>query len=129
MFTDPIADMLTRIRNASAVKKAEVLIPFSKVKLSIANILLQAGFLKSVEKVEDGRGDLKIILKYQDGRPVLTSLTRISKPGRRIYIGKEDLKTVRNGLGISILSTSQGIMDGREAKKKNIGGELICEVY
>ena len=90
---------------------------------------MQAGFLKSVEKVEDGRGDLKIILKYQDGRPVLTSLTRISKPGRRIYIGKEDLKTVRNGLGISILSTSQGIMDGREAKKKNIGGELICEVY
>lgn len=129
MFTDPIADMLTRIRNASAVKKAEVLIPFSKVKLSIANILLQAGFLKSVEKVEDGRGDLKIILKYQDGRPAITSLTRISKPGRRIYIGKEELKSVRNGLGISVISTSQGIMDGREAKKKNIGGELICEVY
>ncbi|MCX6779146.1 MAG: 30S ribosomal protein S8 [Candidatus Magasanikbacteria bacterium] len=129
MFTDPIADMLTRIRNASAVKKAEVVVPFSKVKLAIANILLQDGFIKNVENTEEGSRNIKIGLKYVDNGPAVTSLKRVSKPGRRVYVDKDNILSVRNGFGISILSTSQGIMNNKEAKKRNIGGELICEVY
>ena len=129
MFTDPIADMLTRIRNASAAKKAEVVLPFSKVKWAIANILLENGFVKNIEKVEDGQGNIKIGLKYVDQRPAVASLKRVSKPGRRIYVDKDNILSVRNGLGIAIISTSQGIMNNKEAKKRKIGGELICEVY
>lgn len=129
MFTDPIADMLTRIRNASAAKKAEVSVPFSKVKLVIANILLQEGFIKNIEQDEEGFKNIKIGLKYVDNRPAIMSLTRISKPGRRIYVDKDSILFVRNGLGIAIISTSQGIMNNKEAKKRKIGGELICEVY
>ena len=128
MFTDPIADMLTRIRNASAVKKAEVLIPFSKVKWAIANILVQNGFVRNAEKTEDERG-IKMGLKYVEGRPAISSLSRVSSPGRRVYVAKDNILSVRNGLGISVISTSQGIMDNKEAKHRKIGGELICEVY
>lgn len=129
MFTDPIADMLTRIRNASAAKKAEVSVPFSKVKLVIANILLQEGFIKNVEQNEEGSKNIKIGLKYVGNRPAILALNRISKPGRRIYVDKDSILSVRNGLGIAIISTSQGIMNNKEAKKRKIGGELICEVY
>ena len=129
MFTDPIADMLTRIRNASAVKKAEVVVPFSKVKLAIANILLQDGFIKNVENTEEGSRNIKIALKYVDNGPAISALNRISKPGRRIYVDKDSILSVRNGFGVSIISTSQGIMDNKEAQKRKIGGELICEVY
>lgn len=129
MFTDPIADMLTRIRNASAAKKAEVVVPFSKVKWAIANILLQDGFIKNAEKVEDGQGNIKIGLKYIDQKPAVVSLKRVSTPGRRVYVDKDNILSVRNGLGIAIISTSQGIMNNKEAKKRKIGGELICEVY
>lgn len=129
MFTDPISDMLTRIRNASAVKKAEVEMPYSKVKWAVAQILSQEGFLKRVEKKEENHGVIKIFLKYNNSSPVINSLQRISKPGRRLYVKTTDLPKVRNGLGISIISTPQGIMTNKEAFKRKVGGEIICEVY
>lgn len=129
MFTDPISDMLTRIRNASAVKKAEVDLPYSKVKWAVAQILSQEGFLKRVEKKEEDRGVIKIFLKYNNNSPVINSLQRISKPGRRLYVKTTNLPKVRNGLGISIISTPQGIMTNKEAFKRKVGGEIICEVY
>jgi len=129
MFTDPISDMLTRIRNASAVKKAEVELPYSKVKWAIAQILLQEGFIKGVDKKEENHGVIKITLKYNSNNPAINSLQRISKPGRRLYVKAVDLPKVRNGLGISIISTPQGIMANKEAYKKKIGGEIICEVF
>lgn len=137
---DPIADMLTRIRNASLVKKADLILPMSKVKLSVAQILQKEGFLSNVSVITGGQelqknktskfDQIKIVLKYEkDGSPKINSLARISKPGRRVYVDKENIPKVLNGLGISIISTSSGMMTGKEAHKKMIGGELICEVY
>lgn len=129
MFTDPIADMLTRIRNASAVKKAEVELPFSKVKWAIAQILLQAGFISKIEKLEDNFATIKITLKYNNKIPAISTIQRVSKPGRRIYVKSEDLPKVRNGLGIAIISTPVGMVTNKDARKRKIGGEIICEVY
>lgn len=137
---DPIADMLTRIRNASLVKKGEIVLPMSKVKFNIAKILEKEGFVSSVNIVEGGKDlqknksakfdQIKIVLKYEkDGQPRISLLKRISKPGRRVYIDKENIPHVLNGLGISIISTSKGIMTGREARKIGVGGEFICEIY
>lgn len=137
---DPIADMLTRIRNASLVKKSEIILPMSKVKLNVAKILEQERFVNSVSIVEADKSlqknkaakfdQIKIILKYdRDGKPKVSLLKKISKPGRRVYVGKDEIKKVLNGFGISIISTSSGIMTGKEARKRNIGGELICEIY
>ena len=134
-MTDPIADMLTRIRNALAVKKPEVILPFSKMKLAIAEILQQSGYIVKVEKIEKGNNgnnhdEMKIVLKYLGGKePAITSLKRISKPGRRLYTTKDKLPVVLNNLGIAIISTSQGLMTNKEAKKKGLGGEMICEIY
>ncbi|MDD4412838.1 MAG: 30S ribosomal protein S8 [Patescibacteria group bacterium] len=134
-MTDPIADMLTRIRNAYAVSKEEVLIPMSKIKFAIAKILEQNHWVEKVEKIsadskKAGSFDqIKVVLKYTDGKPAIASLRRISKPGRRIYVSKDELPRVLNNLGVAIISTSQGIMTNKEAGKKNIGGELICEIY
>jgi len=133
-MTDPIADMLTRISNALAVGKPEVVLPFSKLKFSVAEILKQYGYIKSVEKVEKGSNgssydELKIILKYLGSQPAITSLRRISKPGRRIYAPNDKLPIVLNNLGIAIISTSQGVMTNKEAKKKNLGGEVLCEIH
>ncbi len=129
MFTDPIADMLTRIRNASAVKKTEVEIPFSKMKWAIVQILLESGFINKAEKIEENHGAIKISLKYNNKISAITTIQRISKPGRRLYVKSESLPKVRNGLGIAIISTPQGILTNLEAKKRKIGGEIICEVY
>lgn len=137
-MTDPIADMLTRIRNASAVKKEEVVLPMSKIKFNIAKILEAGGWLGKVEVIKgDGQKNsassfdvLKFALKYdRNGRSVITSLKKISKPGLKIYRSKDELPRVLNNMGIAIISTSQGLMTNKEAKKKGVGGEVICEIY
>lgn len=121
--------MLTRIRNASAVKKAEVVIPFSKIKYAIARILAEEGYVEKVKKAEDNFGQIIIELKYHDHQSAIKSLKRISKAGRRVYVSKDELPEVLNGLGIAILSTSQGVMTNKNANKKKIGGEVLCEIY
>jgi small subunit ribosomal protein S8 len=137
---DPIADMLTRIRNASLVKKDELFLPMSKVKFNIAKILEREGFISGALVISGGEelkknktskfDQIKIVLKYdQDGQPKIKSLKRISKPGRRVYVTRDEIKKVLNGLGMSIISTSKGLMTDREARKNNTGGELICEIY
>ena len=134
-MTDPIADMLTRIRNAMAVKKPEVVLPFSKVKMSIAEMLKNTGYISSVAKIEKGaegntHEQLRIVLKYVGGKEsAISNLKRISKRGLRIYAGKSELPTVLNNLGIAIISTPQCMMTNKEAKKQNLGGEVICEIY
>jgi len=129
MYTDPIADMLTRIRNASAVNKPEVVIPFSKIKFAIAQILEQEGYIQKVEKNDDNFGEIVIELKYENKQPAIRSIERVSKTGRRIYVGKDKLPKVLNELGIAIVSTSKGIMTNKKAQQEGIGGEVICEVY
>lgn len=133
-MTDPIADMLTRIRNASRVRKAEVYIPFSKMKLEIVKILKKEGFIESFEEIKAGSaekkfGGLSLKLKYDGKTPIITSLKRISKPGRRVYAAKDELPKVLNNFGVAIISTSKGLMTNREAKKIGLGGEVVCEVY
>ena len=132
--TDPIADMLTRIRNTVPLKKEEVVIPFSKVKFEIAKILEKEGYISKVEKSEeDGNfATFNITLKYTpdaDKESVIKNLKRISKPGRRVYVEYQKIPRVLNGLGMAIISTSAGLMSDKEAKKKKIGGEVICEIY
>ena len=127
---DPIADMLTSIRNAQAVSKETVKVPFSKLKFELAKVLEKSGFLKKVEK--KGRGIKKFIeikLRYEDKIPVISGIKKISKPGQRIYSGAKELRPVRSGYGISIISTSKGLMTNKEARKQNIGGEVICQVW
>lgn len=129
-MTDPIADMLTRIRNAAAVKKAEVVLPYSKLKFNIAKILEKENYLSKVEKIKTGKFDeLRIELKYTSHGPAIRHIKRISKPGQRIYSAGKELPRVLNGYGLAILSTSKGIMTNKEAKSQNIGGELVCEIW
>lgn len=136
-MTDPIADMLTRIRNAQAVKKETVVLPMSKIKHSIAKILERDGWVEKVEVVKAKAkknsssvfNELKIDLKYKNGQPAIISLKKISTPGRRIYANKNELPKVLNNLGTAIISTSRGIMTNQEAKKAGVGGEIICEIY
>lgn len=136
MINDPIGDMLTRIRNASIIRKPEVVIPYSRVKHQIALLLSQAGYVGKVTKIEsEEEGNktkfpqIRIGLRYSDNKPVIHSLKRVSKPGLRIYRGKDQLPVVLNNLGIAIVSTSHGIMTNVDARKKGVGGEVICEVY
>jgi small subunit ribosomal protein S8 len=132
---DPIADMLTRIRNAQRAKHSEVLVPFSKLKLSIAEILQQRNFIESVKKENEGKFPvLKISLKYEvvsntEKNPAIREIKRTSRQGQRIYVKKTDIKQVKNGYGISIVSTSKGIMTGDKARRIGLGGEVICEVW
>jgi small subunit ribosomal protein S8 len=137
-MTDPIADMLTRIRNASAVKKHEVLVPMSKIKHEIAKILKSEGWVNEIEVIKvpstknkfSSFDELRIVLKYKkSGRATISSIKRISKPGLRIYANKDNLPVVLSNFGIAIISTSKGLMSNREAKKQNLGGEVICEIY
>lgn len=129
-MTDPIADMLTRIRNAQISKKHLVEIPFSKVKLAIANILLKESYLNKVEKTDTNPAILVVELKYiQNKKPAITSLKRESKPGHRVYRKADELPNVLNGYGIAIISTPQGVMTAKEAKKLGLGGEIICSCY
>lgn len=127
-MTDPIADMLTRIRNASLVKKTEVLVPFSKIKEKVAETLVKEKYLEEKEVIENGKF-LKLKLKYEKQKPVISHLKRISKPGCRVYVSKDEIPQILNGYGLAILSTSSGIMTNIEAKKRKVGGELLCEVW
>jgi small subunit ribosomal protein S8 len=130
MTNDPIADMLTRLRNAAAVRHPQVLMPASKMRVAIAKILKDEGFVDRLEVTRDRQPILKVWLKYDQARqPVLTGVRRVSKPGRRIYEGKQDIPWVRNGLGVAIVSTTRGVMSGARAKKEGLGGEILCEVW
>ncbi|MFA6525569.1 MAG: 30S ribosomal protein S8 [Patescibacteria group bacterium] len=128
--TDPIADMLTRIRNTVPLRKEKVIIPFSKIKFEIAKILEKEGYVRKVEKTEGNFASISIELKYTpDNESIIKSLIRVSKPGRRVYAEYQQLPSVLNGLGMAIISTSAGLMSDKEAKKRKIGGEVICEIY
>ena len=129
-MTDPIADMLTRIRNAQKSKKSATAMPLSKLKKSIADILVKEGYLSSVEVVKDGAKEtLNLILKYQGNEPSIRAIKRESKPGRRVYCKAEAIPTVLEGFGVAILSTPKGLLTNKEARKEKVGGELICTVY
>jgi len=129
-MSDPIADMLTRIRNAQVVEKPEVVMPSSKLKVAIARVLQDEGYIDGF-RVDPGTGglsELHIGLKYYAGRPVIERLERVSRPGLRIYRGRDDLPQVMNGLGVAIVSTSRGVMTDRKARVQGVGGEVICYV-
>ena len=130
-MTDPIADMLTRIRNANVVKHETVDVPASNMNKELARILLEEGFIRGYDVIEDGKqGIIRIQLKYgQTGERVISGLKRISKPGMRVYADKHEVPRVLNGLGISIISTSKGILTDKQARKENVGGEVICYVW
>ena len=128
--TDPIADMLTRIRNGIAVDKQEVVLPHSKAKESVAKILADSGFIKSAKAVtEDKRKVLQLVIRDENEAPKITEIDRLSKPGRRVYVKAGEIPTIRRGRGMVVISTSQGVMSGSSAKAKRLGGELICKVY
>jgi small subunit ribosomal protein S8 len=133
---DPIADMLTRIRNAAMIGHAMTAMPSSKMKVAIAKILKEEGFISAYEVVEGEQPDRKILrirLKYvgirRERRPVLSGLERVSRPGRRVYTGKHDIPWVLSGMGVAIMSTPKGVMTGRSARKKGVGGEIVCKVW
>ena len=131
MMTDPIADMITRIRNAVRVERPEVTIPASKVKRGVADVLKREGYIWKWEEVDAKPApELRIILKYgPNGEQVIRHLQRVSKPGRRVYSKSSKLRPILNGLGISILSTSRGVISDREARQRRLGGEVLCEVW
>jgi small subunit ribosomal protein S8 len=131
VMTDPIADFLTRIRNANTVYMEKVEIPASKTKLNLANILKEEGYIKDVEYIEDGKqGFLRLYLKYGANREkVITGLKRISRPGLRVYAQKDELPKVLGGLGIAVISTSKGLMTDMDARKAGIGGEVMCYIW
>ena len=130
-ITDPVADMLTRIRNANNAKHETVDVPASNMKKSIAQILLDEGYIKSFQVIDDGtQGTIRITLKYNAGKEkVISGLRRVSKPGLRVYVGADELPRVLRGLGIAIVSTSKGVMTDKEARKQNIGGEVLAFVW
>jgi|SRR5512139_2914131 small subunit ribosomal protein S8 len=127
-MTDPIADMLTRIRNAQMVEKATVEMPSSRVKVAIARVLKDEGYIDGFRVTEEAKPVLEIALRYHGGRPVIEKIERVSKPGLRIYRSKDDIPRVMNGLGIAIVSTSRGVMTDRKARASGVGGEVLCIV-
>ena len=130
-MNDPIGDMLTRIRNAQMRGKSTVSTPASKLRVWVLDVLADEGYIRGYEKTssDDGHGAIEISLKYFDGIPGIRELKRISKPGRRVYLGVKDIPQVRQGLGVSIVSTPQGVMSDANARAKNVGGEVICTVF
>ncbi|MBT8340749.1 MAG: 30S ribosomal protein S8 [Desulfatitalea sp.] len=130
-ITDPIADMLTRLRNAGKAKFNSVDIPGSKIKTEIAKVMKSEGFIRNYKFIKDGKqGILRVYLKYaEDQSHVILEMQRVSKPSRRVYVGAKDVKPVYNGLGTAILSTSKGILTDRQARKENVGGELLCQMF
>ena len=129
MMTDPIADLLTRIRNGQAANKVEVSMPSSSVKCAIAKVLKDEGYITDFSTAaEDGKPVLTITLKYYEGRPVIEMIQRSSRPGLRLYKGKDDLPSIQNGLGVAIISTSRGVMSDRQARAAGEGGEVLCVV-
>ena len=128
-MTDPVGDLLTRIRNGQRANKATITTPASKLRENVLTVLEREGYIRGFTEVEkDGRKELDIELKYYDGAPVISEIRRISKPGRRVYSAVRDLPLVRNGLGISVLSTPKGVMSDAEARTQNVGGEILCRV-
>ncbi len=129
-LNDPLGDMLTRIRNAQMRGRSTVLSPASKLRARVLDVLIEEGYVRAYAEVEnEGHKQLEIQLKYAEGAPVISDITRVSKPGRRVYSSVKDLGLVRNGLGISILSTPKGVMSDAAARAQNVGGEVLCEVY
>lgn len=129
MMTDPIADLLTRIRNGQAAGKAEVSMPASRLKSAIAQVLKDEGYITGFSAAEaDGKPALTIELKYHEGRPVIEMIQRASRPGLRLYKGKSDIPSIQNGLGVAIISTSKGVMSDRQARAAGEGGEVLCVV-
>ena len=131
MMTDPIGDMLTRIRNGQRARKALVNSPASKLRARLLDVLQREGYIRGYSSFEmdSGKAELQIELKYHEGEPVIREISRVSKPGRRVYSSIKDLPTIYNGLGISILSTPQGAMSDSEARLANVGGEVLCRVF
>ena len=125
---DPIADMLTRIRNGQAANKVAINMPSSKLKVAIANVLAAEGYIESVKVLEGAKPELEITLKYFQGKPVAESIQRVSRPGLRIYKRKDELPKVMGGLGVAVISTSKGVMTDRAARQAGLGGEIICYV-
>jgi len=129
-FSDPLGDMLTRIRNAQMRGMDRVVTPASKLRARVLDVLQSEGYIRGYAEVEkDGHKNIEIELKYFDGTPVISEVRRVSKPGRRVYSSKSDIPLVRNGLGISILSTSKGVMSDNVARQENVGGEILCRVF
>ena len=130
-LTDPLGDMLTRIRNAQIRKRSKVLTPGSKLRTNVLEVLKAEGYIRgySVTTLENGRSEIEVELKYYDGSPVIKEIKRVSKPGRRVYSSVTTLPRVRDGLGISILSTSKGVMSEHAARDANVGGEVLCQVF
>ncbi len=130
-MTDPLGDMLTRIRNAQMRGKGKVSTPASKIRKNVLDVLQTEGYIRGYAQVEydGGKAEIEIELKYYDGSPVIKEIKRISKPGRRVYSSVGDLPRVHNGLGVSILSTSKGVMSDSEARTQNVGGEILCRVF
>jgi small subunit ribosomal protein S8 len=128
MMSDPIADMLTRVRNAQAASKVDVTMPSSKLKVAIAKVLLDEGYIAGFSTDDAAKPSLTVTLKYFEGRPVIDELKRVSRPGLRIYKSKDELPKILNGLGVAIVSTSAGVMTDREARATGRGGEIICTV-
>ncbi len=129
MFTDPISDMLTRIRNAIASGRTELVLPYSKMKENLAKVLLKEGFISGVNVLSGKLPQLQINLKYEGPTPVITGLKRISKPGQRLYASAQDIPRTNGGFGITIVSTSKGLVTDSEARKLKTGGEIICQVW
>ena len=128
-MSDPIADMLTRIRNAQSVEKAVVSMPSSKIKVAIAQVLKDEGYIDGFAvRTEDGKNQLEIALKYYAGRPVIERIERVSRPGLRVYRGREAIPAVMNGLGVAIVTTPKGVMTDRKARQTGVGGEVLCYV-
>ena len=130
-MNDPLGDMLTRIRNAQLRGKSTVKTPASKLRAWVLDVLMAEGYIRGYEaaKTDNGQGELTISLKYFEGTPVIREVKRVSKPGRRVYMGVTELPTVRNGLGVSIISTPKGVMSDAAARSANVGGEVLCTVF
>ena len=129
-MTDPIADMLTRVRNALEARHPKVDVPASKLKAEIARILKEEGYIVNFKVAEeDGKRTIKIYLKYDNNQPVISRLVRVSRPGRRVYVGQRGIPRVLGGMGINILTTPRGVMTGRDAYREHVGGEILCEVW
>ncbi|MFL4470012.1 30S ribosomal protein S8 [Tateyamaria armeniaca] len=130
-MTDPIADMLTRIRNSQMRGKSVVSTPASKLRVRVLEVLADEGYIRGFEEIkgEDGHPAIEISLKYYEGEPVIRELKRVSKPGRRVYMGVNDIPSVRQGLGVSIVSTSKGVMSDANARSQNVGGEVLCTIF
>lgn len=130
MMTDPIADMLTRLRNAQMVRITDVVLPYSTLKHRLSEILVKEGYLTAAEVIEvDGKKELKLAMKYVAKEPAIHDIRRVSKPGRRIYVGAKRLPYVFDNMGIAIVSTSKGLMTNKQAREQKLGGEVICEVF